>query len=86
MIFIVPSVNWDGYAYLSKQWRDTSVMSYLRKNRHVYPDQNACDPDLQGVDLSRNYGYKFAYDDDGSSPDVCADDYRGPKAFSEPET
>ena len=30
----------------------------------------------------------FAYDDNGSSgqSSVCADDYRGPSAFSEPET
>lgn len=62
-------------------------MSYLRKNRNIYSDQkNVCDPDLQGVDLSRNYGFKFAYDDEGSSGDPCADDYRGPSAFSEPET
>jgi hypothetical protein len=28
----------------------------------------------------------FAADDKGSSTDICADDYRGPWAFSEPET
>ena len=34
----------------------------------------------------RNYGFQFAYDDIGSSPDPCAANYRGPNAFSEPET
>jgi len=28
----------------------------------------------------------FAYDNIGSSNDVCSDHYRGPFAFSEPET
>lgn len=39
-----------------------------------------------GVDLSRNYDWEFAKDDEGSSGDICADDYRGEYAFSEPET
>jgi len=39
-----------------------------------------------GVDLNRNYGYKFAYDDKGSSNLPCETDYRGEKAFSESET
>jgi len=40
------------------------------------------------VDLNRNYGFMFAYDSKGSSGEenVCASDYRGPFAFSEPET
>lgn len=40
----------------------------------------------EGVDLNRNYGYKFGIDDFGSSNDKCAEDYRGESAFSEPET
>ena len=39
-----------------------------------------------GVDLNRNYGYMFGATDIGSSPNPCAEDYRGPYAFSEPET
>jgi carboxypeptidase T len=39
-----------------------------------------------GVDLSRNYDYMWGLDDQGSSPDICSDRYRGPHAFSEPET
>lgn len=42
---------------------------------------------MQGVDLNRNYGYKFGSTyDKGSSSDPCGEDYRGPYAFSEPET
>ena len=39
-----------------------------------------------GVDLNRNYDYKFALDDIGSSSRQCDEDYRGAHAFSEPET
>lgn len=40
------------------------------------------------MDLNRNYPYMFAHDSEGSSgaADACKDDYRGPEAFSEPET
>ena len=39
-----------------------------------------------GVDLNRNYSYRFKYDEQGSSSDLCDQSYRGPYAFSEPET
>jgi hypothetical protein len=39
-----------------------------------------------GVDLSRNYDWEFAHNNVGSSGDICSDQYRGPNAFSEPET
>jgi carboxypeptidase T len=39
-----------------------------------------------GVDLNRNYDFMFASTDKGSSGDPCAEDFRGPSAFSEPET
>ncbi|MDJ0345434.1 M14 family metallopeptidase [Streptomyces sp. H10-C2] len=41
---------------------------------------------IQGVDLNRNFGYKWAYDNQGSSSDPGAETYRGPAAMSEPET
>lgn len=43
--------------------------------------------DNAGVDLNRNYGFKFG--EGHSSKEECMphkDDYRGPSAFSEPET
>lgn len=57
----------------------------IRKNRHLY---GKCDNlnIVGGVDLNRNYGYKFGLDAQGSSNDPCQEDYRGPRAFSEPET
>ena len=39
-----------------------------------------------GVDLSRNFGYQWGYDEAGSSDDPCSPNYRGSEAFSEPET
>lgn len=36
--------------------------------------------------MKRNYGFKFGYDNVGSSNDPCSNNYRGPSAFSEPET
>lgn len=37
-----------------------------------------------GVDLNRNYG--FHYGQDQLDQDECSESYRGPFAFSEPET
>ena len=59
---------------------------YIRKNRNIYDGMKHCNAESQGVDLNRNYGYKFAHDNQGSSGRECAEDYRGPSAFSEPET
>ncbi|MHA2254182.1 MAG: M14 family zinc carboxypeptidase [Candidatus Kariarchaeaceae archaeon] len=39
-----------------------------------------------GIDLNRNYGFKFGIDDFGSSPEENDELYRGPNAFSAPET
>lgn len=39
-----------------------------------------------GVDLNRNYDYMWGYDDYGSSPNPGGTTYRGPSAFSEPES
>lgn len=87
-IFIVPALNYDGLHAVSKYNKDTTHNGYLSKNRHVYDEQEKeCGFDeLMGVDLSRNYDFEFAHDSIGSSGDICSDNYRGPSAFSEPET
>ena len=89
-LLFVPIVNQDTYTLITKKydeardkgqsWADWKM---LRKNRHKYSNCNGLD---LGVDLNRNYSYKFAYDDIGSSDIACQEDYRGPKPFSEPET
>lgn len=39
-----------------------------------------------GVDLNRNFSFKWGYDDEGSSPEPNSDTYRGAGPNSEPET
>jgi len=38
-----------------------------------------------GVDLNWNYGYKFDFDEIGSSSNPCDEQYWGSSPFSEPE-
>jgi hypothetical protein len=76
-IWVVPMVNPDGHVYVE------TVNPLWRKNRNTNGSPN---PDSQGVDLNRNYGFKWGFDDIGSSPKPSAEDYRGAAAFSEPET
>ncbi|MEO0080074.1 MAG: M14 family zinc carboxypeptidase, partial [candidate division WOR-3 bacterium] len=76
-IFIVPVMNPDGYVYNSDSG---GASSNWRKNRRVIQAPYV------GVDLNRNYGYKWGYDNSGSSPQPSSETYRGPERFSEPET
>ncbi|MEU6704131.1 M14 family metallopeptidase [Streptomyces wuyuanensis] len=39
-----------------------------------------------GVDLNRNFAYKWGYDNEGSSPNPASETYRGTGPSSEPET
>ena len=73
-VWIVPLVNPDGLEYSIRFYR------YWRKNRRFNADGSF------GVDLNRNYGYNWGYDDRGSSPNPSSDVYRGAAPFSEPET
>jgi carboxypeptidase T len=73
-LYFVPVVNPDGYEY--NRLTNPNGGGMWRKNRRS-PD---------GVDLNRNYGYKWGYDNIGSSPDQYNETYRGTGAFSEPET
>ena len=73
-IWIVPLVNPDGLEYTLHGYR------LWRKNRR---DNGGGD---YGVDLNRNYGYKWGIDDLGSSPNPASEVYRGSAPFSEPET
>ena len=85
----MPMINYDGYNAIASYYQTYGNFSYIRKNQHSYSSQTGfCPGALIGVDLARNYGFQFAYDDIGSSgyASVCSDDYRGPSAFSEPET
>lgn len=80
-LWVVPVINPDGYE-ANRRLAPTTGGGMRRKNM-----RNAlADDDVNGVDLNRNFGYKWGYDDDGSSPYPDWEIYRGPEAFSEPET
>ncbi|MCB0351117.1 MAG: zinc carboxypeptidase [Bdellovibrionales bacterium] len=72
-VYIVPLVNPDGAEF------DVSAGDYKlwRKNRRN-------NGSAYGVDLNRNYG--FGWGGGGASTSPSNDTYRGPSAFSEPET
>jgi hypothetical protein len=75
-ILIVPVMNPDGYVYNSDSG---GAGAYWRKNR-----RGPVPPNI-GIDLNRNYGFKWGYDDIGSSPSPSMETYRGPNRFSESE-
>lgn len=76
-LYFVPIVNPDGYKY--NQQTNPNGGGMWRKNRRNNGDS-------YGVDLNRNFGYKWGYDNTGSSPYGYDETYRGPAAFSEVET
>lgn len=76
MLFI-PIVNPDGYVY--NQSISPNGGGQWRKNRSFNAGGS------RGVDLNRNYGYQWGYDNSGSSPTPTSETYRGPSAWSEPE-
>jgi len=77
-IYCVPCFNPDGYEYNHQIYPNGN--GNWRKNRSN--NGGGC----YGVDLNRNFGYQWGYDNIGSSPDPCSNTYRGPSAFSEPES
>lgn len=82
-LWFVLVVNPDGYARNEEQrmWERSAEVGQ-RKNT-----QPGCAKEIEnGVDLNRNYDVCFSHDNVGSSTQVCAEDYRGPSPFSEPET
>ncbi|MBN2227462.1 MAG: immune inhibitor A [candidate division Zixibacteria bacterium] len=77
-LWFIPVVNPDGYVYNENTSPEGGGM--WRKNRRDNGDGTF------GVDINRNYGYMWGYDDIGSSPDGEDEDYRGSGPFSEPES
>ncbi|MFF4170443.1 M14 family zinc carboxypeptidase [Streptomyces sp. NPDC001744] len=80
-LWFVLSANPDGYDYThadpaNRQWR---------KNLRDNDGDGAIGPG-DGVDLNRNFAYKWGYDNEGSSPDPADETFRGKGPMSEPET
>lgn len=78
-LYFIPCINPDGYVY--NQLTNPTGGGQWRKNRRINSPDNS-----YGVDLNRNFGYKWAYDNYGSSSIPSSSLYRGTSAFSEPET
>ncbi len=77
-LYFIPCVNPDGYLFNEAGYARGNV--YWRKNRRII---NSIP---YGVDLNRNYGFKWGLDNEGSSDIYMSQIYRGPEPFSEPET
>lgn len=76
-MYFIPCLNPDGYEY--NRQTNPNGGGLWRKNRRNNGDGTF------GVDLNRNFGYMWGYDNTGSSPTPGSETYRGPFAFSEPE-
>jgi hypothetical protein len=77
-LWFVLCVNPDGY--FRNEVTNPTGGGLWRKNRRDNNDGSF------GVDLNRNYGDHWGYDNIGSSPYTSAETFRGSAAFSEPET
>lgn len=77
-IYFEPIVNPDGYEY--NRTTDPNGGGMFRKNRKLNSDGS------RGVDLNRNFGYMWGYNNSGSSNIPSDETFRGLSAFSEPET
>lgn len=75
-MYFIPVVNPDGYIY--NQTTNPNGGGMHRKNRRPTGGN------YEGVDLNRNFGFQWGVS--GSSDNVEDETYRGPSAFSEPET
>lgn len=80
-LWFVLSANPDGYDYTFSPGGDR----LWRKNLRDVDKDGAITPG-DGVDLNRNFPYKWGYDDEGSSPRPTNETYRGAAPASEPET
>ncbi|MCS0603289.1 M14 family zinc carboxypeptidase [Streptomyces sp. LP11] len=80
-LWFVLSANPDGYDYT---FQDSDARLWRKNLRDVNGDGAIGTGD--GVDLNRNFAYKWGYDDEGSSPNPTSETYRGAAPASEPET
>lgn len=80
-LWFVLSANPDGYDYT---FTDSDARLWRKNLRDNNGDGVISVGD--GVDLNRNFAYKWGYDDEGSSPNPTSETYRGAAPSSEPET
>lgn len=75
-IYFIPCINPDGYEY--NRSTNPNGGGMWRKNRRNNGGSF-------GVDLNRNFGYMWGYNNTGSSGTPSSETYRGTAPFSEPE-
>jgi hypothetical protein len=87
-LIFIPILNIDGYILNNEIYRETNDLKNCMQRKNLHKNVNfSCNFRTDhGVDLNRNYGFRFNYDQEGASNFYCSDDYRGTKEFSEPET
>jgi len=87
-LYFVPVVNPDGMEYNIAGYdaNNDAFTRNLRKNLRDNDNNGIFDPEVDGVDLNRNYAFNWGFDEEGSSSYSGSDNYRGPSPFSEPET
>ncbi len=88
-MWLVPMTNPDGHEYCFSG--DGNPFNYndpiwWRKNKRDNNGDGVFNPNYDGVDLNRNFGYEWGHDDFGSSPNPSSSTYRGTDPFSEPES
>ncbi|MEE8404255.1 MAG: M14 family zinc carboxypeptidase, partial [candidate division Zixibacteria bacterium] len=77
-LYFIPVFNADGYVW--NEIIEPFGGGLWRKNRRPNGDSVTI-----GVDMNRNWGFKWGYDNMGSSPVMSGATYRGTGPFSEPE-
>lgn len=83
-MYFIPCINPDGYEYNRTIAPDGGGI--WRKNMRDNNNDGVFIEEDDGVDLNRNYSYQWGLDGEGSSGAEGSATYRGPGAFSEPET
>jgi hypothetical protein len=82
--FEVKDMNGDGY--VDQFFDSINGTTYFAEGEDLDGDGLVGEDLPGGIDLNRNYGFEFGIDDLGSSPEENHELYRGPNAFSAPET
>jgi len=82
-LYFIPLLNIDGLQTITDNFTRRRKIIEIRKNQN--PSYSLiCSQETLGVDLNRNFAVGFG--GFGSSNNPCDEEYRGPNAFSEPET
>jgi len=84
-VWIVPLLNPDGHKVVIDQ-TDVWWRKNIRDNNdnHTFNTDNSSGMGDDGVDINRNYGYRWGYM--SATDDISQPTYHGPMAHSEPET